>query len=1140
MQKNIDLLASWQVLPVAGGVRLAYPAPQNARGFTPLGFVRRNDSAQDAMDYDGLALTVNAAPGAKLTVTACFIEDAPLTLALPLAGAGVQQVYLPLKNFPLETAKESLWQFLAAFEITGAALCSAVLAKARGLAAQCPVRGQHANAGETVTYTMAVYNAGPAPAIVCAAQQYAGWESMNATLTPAEFTLAPGEETTVQATLIVPPQMVPGGHEETRLRFSTAAGAEAFITLHTTRTLAHPYLYHDKTGWAQVAEKIKKYPQFRPAFEKWQRTADAWQPAPPAPDVDYCYFTDTEDCTMSAAYCYAVTGQRVYAEKLAQFFRFFTDEQTGYPARRKGCHQSYVQEGHFFQHLAIPYDIIADSGVLTAADHKAIEKSFRLYMAMLDKDIRNGRISNWVLSEVTGALYCALALQDWALAARFVYGPCGTLEQLRCGAFNDGWWHEGSIGYNTWVSSMLLHTARALRPFGVDLVYADFAVPYSREVSSTYAGRAAVPPFNMDNQKRGGNLRPSLHIKDLFDAILPYLDWRGVMFGVNDSDEKTIDGVHFGSTYDLAYTYYKDPAYLPVIRSFAEPDPVFGHGELPKPAADAGGNAFSDNIGLALLRSQTPGRAQKDQLQAVLHYGSHGGAHGHFDMTDLLSVMRCGRSLYNPECSWWGYRHFMYKWHVQNSLTKNMVNVDDKTQLPADSRRILFYTGSALQAAAVETTCRWAYPPYGGMDYDDSPGDFEKRLKMNVAWFPVDKTLPYGKSTGETEPILQRRLLAVTDDYLVLFDCLRGEEPHQYETTFQLKGLRELTATALKPTGHTAQYTTDPASDGQMITDCHWYAAEGTVTARFLNRFGHLAIHGDPSYTETALQGDRSYHNEPGVLHADVYSAWPPQATVVEGLMATYIGWPADKDGYNIPLCWRVEADGEALAQGAFDAWVLGRGAAQVSLKGKKTLTLAVRQGDVENEKGEPVRTPQAVFWGNAVLTLADGSTKPLAELACTAQNTDPGCGIGKDYAGGRVLVMGQEMPDAIPASTVDHNAEGTLSFDLTGLTAVSLALAVGADPYPGNEDQRRHFYAVRAPQKQNAARFVTVLEPYESHRMVQSVQCADADHVTVTLTDGRVQRLTLTGFADDIAAPVLTLSEEKDGCTLKSETTTN
>lgn len=1134
MEKNIDLVELWKREPVSGGVCFSFPAPEGAKGFYLKGFVRRNDSAFDAMDYAGLDLTVVCSgESARLTVIAgaAGMENQsreheasssvpPLTCTLPLAGAGEHDVFLRWTDFSAAAVNQCAWQFITSFTVAGVEVKRAVLRRAAGIAAQCDVRGLSAPAGGTVCYDIRLYNAGEKPAAVSARQVFTGWESMAARLSPETLILQAGAEGRMTAELTVPPQMIPGGHEETVLRFIPNADGDGAveIKLQTMCALPHPYIYHEKAGWAEVAERVERYPQFRPAFERWEHDADSWEPQLCSEDTPYCCYCDTEDRTMACAYLYAITGKREYAEKLARFFRYFTDEHTGYPSKLRGCHMSYVQEGHFFQHLAIPYDIIHDAGVLTEADHRAIERTFRLYMEMLDKDIRNGKISNWVLSELTGALYCALSIQDWAWAERFAFGPCGTFQQFICGTFNDGWWHECSIGYNTWVSSMMLHTAHALRPFGVDLINTGFSVPYSQEVSSTYACQKTDPPFCMVNQKWGGNRRASLHIKDLFDAPVPFLDWRGVMFGVNDSDEKKIGNMHFGSTYDLAYTYYHDPAYIPVIQSLPEADPIFGHGELPECTNDsAGRNACSDNIGLAMLRSQTPGREQKDQIQAVLHYGSHGGAHGHFDIGDLLSVMRCGRSLFNPECSWWGYRHFMYKWHVQNSLTKNMVNVDDKLQVPADSRRILFYSGQSLQAAAIEARCQWAWPPYGGMDYDDSPGDFQKRLSMNTAWFPVDPSLPYAQLSGYTEPILQRRLLAVTDDYIVLFDFMQGEVEHQYETTYQFKGLKELTAPVMEYAGHSDQYTTEPASDGQMITDCSWYEAEGCSTARFLTQF-----EGNGS----ALQGDRSYFNVPGPLHADIYTPWPPKTTQVTGLMATYIGWPADKGGYNLPLSWAVEADGANLAQGSFDAWILGRGEVDVPLDGVRELCLRVRQGSVKNEKGQTIQTPQGAFWGGAELTLANGSKRRLCDLPYTAENVDPGCGTGKDYAGGRVLIMGRPYEDAIPASPEDHAREGVLCWDLSQVPAVHLSAVLGADPYPGDESQRRRFYAVRAP-RARSARFVTVLEPYENTAMVKAVQADSADEVTVTLRDGRVQRLQLEGFEE--GHPALTLTEQRD-----------
>ena len=53
-------------------------------------------------------------------------------------------------------------------------------------------------------------------------------------------------------------------------------------------------------------------------------------------------------------------------------------------------------------------------------------------------------------------------------------------------------------------------------------------------------------------------------------------------------------------------------------------------------------SAFADNVGLAMLRSQTTNRPIREQIQATLHYGTHGWAHGHYDRTDLLSLMRYG------------------------------------------------------------------------------------------------------------------------------------------------------------------------------------------------------------------------------------------------------------------------------------------------------------------------------------------------------------------------------------------------------------------------------------------------------------------------------------------------------------------
>ena len=195
------------------------------------------------------------------------------------------------------------------------------------------------------------------------------------------------------------------------------------VTLKTLRRLPHTYLFHQADGWKKVRENIASYEPYGQAGEEYRRRADGWEVADPMADRPFCYETKEETGIMSTAYAFALTGERKYALKLADFFRRFSNPVDGYPARKRGCSQSYVQEGHFFKHLAVAYDMIFDSGVLTDGDKAAMEHCFRLYMRMLDVHLLDGWISNWLLSELHGVLFCALTLQDMDLALRFTFGP---------------------------------------------------------------------------------------------------------------------------------------------------------------------------------------------------------------------------------------------------------------------------------------------------------------------------------------------------------------------------------------------------------------------------------------------------------------------------------------------------------------------------------------------------------------------------------------------------------------------------------------------------------------------------------------------------------------------------------------------
>src|SRR5439155_9491522 len=118
-------------------------------------------------------------------------------------------------------------------------------------------------------------------------------------------------------------------------------------------------------------------------------------------------------------YSWQLTGNKKHAEKVAEFLRRLSNPQNGYPVTLRGCNQSLVQEGHFFQHNAMAYDMIYDAGVLSDTDRQQIERTFRIFMATIERESNRGAINNWNLSEATGAFYCALAMQGLVAAERF-------------------------------------------------------------------------------------------------------------------------------------------------------------------------------------------------------------------------------------------------------------------------------------------------------------------------------------------------------------------------------------------------------------------------------------------------------------------------------------------------------------------------------------------------------------------------------------------------------------------------------------------------------------------------------------------------------------------------------------------------
>src|ERR1019366_8733969 len=918
------------------------------------------------------------------------------------------------------------------------------------------MRGKAAPQNGSVKYEVRVGNCADTPQSVTLNFVRYGWEEMSSTIEPDALQLAPGESRTVKLTVNISDRVPPGGHEEQVLQAVANVDAVTATKLRfiTTSAVPPPYILHRAARWQEVRDKVAKYDWAKESAADTVRRAENWrvpEVADPAKAPDdtmgpYLFATQNENDLLACAFSWQLTHNRSHAEKAALFLRRLSNLANGYPVTLRGCNQSQVQEGHFFQHIAMAYDAIFDAGVLSADDRRQIENTFRVFIESIERLSDYGPINNWNLSEDCGAFYCALAMQDLVTAERFFSGPAGIRDQLAKGEMDDGWWYECSIGYNLWGASEFTQPALAYEPFGVNFLDMKVSANFSKKallkaelsggVTSGTTPDEQRKPFGMDAEIYGPNTKPYRTIRDMWNSLLPFLDWRGVMFGVNDSTESQVSGNRTevsGQPFEIAYYAFRDPAYAAIIKmGGGKRDLLYAVPDLPTNTPEKfRDNAFADNVGLAMLRSQTTNRPIREQIQATLHYGTHGWAHGHYDRTDLLSIMRYGRSFWNPESVFWVYEPFMYKFFCQCSVNHNMVVVDRKMQEASPGERLLFHSGSVMQATVVETDARWSNPPYGGMVYDYVPvKTFAEKCWREGRSVPVPSDAPgYGTLTEFTEKIKQRRAMIVTDDYIVIADWVKGTNAHTFECLYHMKDFQGLEAPQKKFLRHDAQWDANPVGSAQFVTDCDWYETAAPAVSRFEMRFGPGADN----------EASRTLGNEDGVLKTDVHSLWPPKQ---ETMIATAPEFhPVEKR-----LFYTVRGDGKVLTEGKFGAWILGSADIDVPLDGVKQLELETRT--------ELSKKP-TLFWANSRVVTKDGKEIPVSELPLKYENIEQPKEQGKDYFGGPIKIVGNEYKSATPAQPLKNDEQAFVCVDLSGVNAVRFKATLGGDFPMGDETQR-------------------------------------------------------------------------------------
>ncbi len=1086
-------------------VSCAYPNKPSSS----LGYRDYYTNASDWSRFAGVSLNLfnKAEANTKIEVTFLVAEESTRklqktnTATVSVTGNGWNNIFIPWDVFNLAKGQRGTLQGVSQVEIKAISdknqtlqIKDIKLLKAKAIYLDASIKGKSAKAGESVEYEIELGNTTAQKQTVTFTFPTIGWEAMKPIITPEVVELMPGELKTCKVQVSIPSSLPQGVREKHLLKAIANGNETTSLELITAVKVPSPFMVHTPENWESIYDKIENYEWAKQELAEIEAKAQKWKVpdyATKDANIDvfrgpYLFHNNEAGAMMNCALAYRLTGKNEYAQKCVEFLRKLSDEEKGYPATLRFNQNNFVKEGGVFQDVARGYDMIHDCTLLSNEDHRLIEKTLRLYVETAKLGNDDGGINNWDLSELAGAFYSALVIQDWDLVEWTLNSPSGIYRQFTQGVMSDGWWYECAVGYNLWCSTMFSEMAIALRPWGINFVDAQHPIgttPYY----SLLPERMKPGLYGMDFNKWGTINKSSVGIKDMWDALIPFLDYRGVIFAVNDAKESYVTG----EPYELAYYLYGDPEYAAVLNRGTKRNLLYGVPELPKvESKKATQSAFADNMGIVQLRSQTKDRDQREQIQAVLHYGTHGGYHGHYDRVSLLSMMRYGRSFFNPEMYWYGYKSHLYKFLVQNSINKNMVVVDQKMQEPKESFKTLFYTGEMMQAAAVETKARWSNPPYGGMIYGDKTHmTFAEKAFEEGRSVEVPENAPqYGFVTEFSEPVLQRRLMVMMDDYVVLADYLEAEQEHTFDWLFQMKGFKEITASKVELSRHEAQMSTDLKGSAQFTTDCNWYTTDGTARTQFEMCFGEACDNA----------GARMPNSEDGPLKIDVFTAWPKQNEIM-------IGTVPENFGVNKRLWYSIEADNETLLSDSSGVWILGSKNIDLDIAGKKQLVLST--------KLDAKAKNNTIFWGDAKLVLADGSEVSVSSLALKYKNVLK-AELGVDYYGGPIKIAGEQMPNSTPGMPVDYNEKGEVIIDLTGLNAVQFQAKIGGDFPLGDESSRRKTMAVQTHGKNT--RYLSVIEPFESESMVKSVNAENANEITVELLDGRVQEIKITDLDGD------------------------
>ena len=393
--------------------------------------------------------------------------------------------------------------------------------------------------------------------------------------------------------------------------------------------------------------------------------------------------------------CYALTGERKYADKAVKVMRRLAEVYPDWVAHDwRKIYEGYsnLQSGKMcgwklsdctiLLEVCLCYDLIYDSGALTGEDKVAIENSvFRELGELLLPVAQHGCCFNDGPFQMSAAAYAGVLLGEHRLVQWALEPPGGFRGFVRDYFFRDGQWQDGSPSYEAMTLSKLYLLPEILQG------YSD---------PPTYTGADRYDNLDVF----GDPLLKKIHVAGLYNM---FIDRRQP--AINDASKRT---GHASRHAEVNYYWYPTQRNLGILNWVfrgdvqssgseyslfrRDPDRQFDSVE---PICLSNESILRPGLGWGILRE---GKGQ-DRTDLVLDYGAPCGWHGHPDRLNFI-LWANGREAVT-DLGYLGARHHFRPW-MAHGVCHNLVMVDGKDQAREPGKLILFQPGERVQAIVAE------------------------------------------------------------------------------------------------------------------------------------------------------------------------------------------------------------------------------------------------------------------------------------------------------------------------------------------------------------------------------------------------------------------------------------------------------